>query len=140
MPFLHAQAQAEIFEASMKVTQAKDAFNKVNGSELRLSNNSHMSINIKYDDGDKNYDLKIYDIRPDQEGCTNYKAKLDRPEDEERVSGYWFFVDLVDYSSCGNEKKWRAFVRMGCNCCGTEDSTMTLIGNYEGSMNGLYAR
>lgn len=125
-----AQAQAQSLQASMSVTQAKDAFIKVDGVDLQLINNTNMNINLRYDDGDTSYNLKVFDIQQDQEGCTKYRAKLDRPESEERINGFWFFVDLVDNSSCTGEKEWQAFVRSGCRCC-NEDSTMTLMGKYE---------
>lgn len=124
------QAQAQSFEAVMSVTQAKDDFIRVSGVDLKLINNTNININIKYNDGDTNHNLKIFDIKQDQRGCTKYKAKLDRPDAEDRLNGFWFFVDLVDFSSCTGEKKWEAFVRTGCRCC-NEDSTMTLMGSYE---------
>jgi len=124
---LHAQAQD--FAASMKVIQAKDAFQKVLHADLRLTNESTMSIKLQYEDRDNTYDLTVFDIQHDEKGCTKYRARLRGSDDEERANGFWFFVDLVDYSSCDTQAdNWQAFVRSGCRCCGLEDSTMMLSG------------
>lgn len=125
-----ASVQAQDLLATMKVTQAKGSFQRVQKADLRLSNKSTMSIKLGYDEGDSTYYLKIYDTQKDQNGCTKYRAKLRRSEEEERTNGFWFFVDLVDYSSCdASTNKWQAFVRAGCRCCGIEDSAMTLSGD-----------
>lgn len=125
---------AERIQASMSVIDAQKSFDSVNDAVLTLTNNSNthatMTLKLNSPEGENTYDLRVFDIHKDQNGCTTYFAKLDRSAHDDEAMGYWFYVDLIDNSSCESDQaSWQAFVRSGCRCCGQTDSTMTLLGN-----------